>query len=122
MHMRTSSSVTDHPRSRGEHTKQKPLDPWEMGSSPLTRGALIEIRLDLAHRRIIPAHAGSTGARPVAGAPGEDHPRSRGEHVGHDWLVGHCTGSSPLTRGAHISGSDWRGRNGIIPAHAGSTA
>ena len=99
---RRRPSSRDQPRSRGEHPaarKRRPLDP-----------------------RIIPAHAGSTGHEFVLGSHTVDHPRSRGEHpyrVARDRTSG---GSSPLTRGAQPLKNGTVPRDGIIPAHAGSTA
>ena len=50
------------------------------------------------------------------------HPRSRGEN----WLA-FCaawsfSGSSPLTRGKHITKKEGKPSLGLIPAHAGKTA
>ena len=70
---------------------------------------------------LIPAHAGKTrpgeGAGPFYGA----HPRSRGEN---DWTLLKALvmpGSSPLTRGKHLSAMFDRSAGGLIPAHAGKT-
>ena len=92
------------------------------GSSPHTRGALVGFRRRRAHRRIIPAYAGSTN---VGDAPGEgagDHPRIRGEHFSTTGDPGAPVGSSPHTRGAHEANSLDGQTIGIIPAYAGSTA
>ena len=91
------------------------------GSSPLTRGAPDAPTAGGDSVGIIPAHAGSTMLRLTWRAPGQDHPRSRGEHGNvRSHAVAHV-GSSPLTRGAQcfecVSFADLR----IIPAHAGST-
>ena len=54
--------AADHPRSRGEHLATAVWGIPDFGSSPLTRGALVQ-PLDEDHEaRIIPAHAGSTHA------------------------------------------------------------
>ena len=72
--------------------------------------------------RIIPAYAGSTVQRYLAGWRRADHPRLGGErttNVPRAQIGGQ--GSSPHTRGAR-SGSIFRDiRNRIIPAYAGST-
>ena len=112
------------------------------GSSPHTRGALMEAVHAQAKSRIIPAYAGST-IRTAAGWLGSaDHPRIRGQHV--TPLPGEtlACGSSPHTRGApstaHIAALTPRDHprirgehrkkqvaisvnTWIIPAYAGST-
>ncbi len=97
---RTGSSGA-HPRSRGEHFT---ISTWAiavLGSSPLTRGALLVGARIPTVRGLIPAHAGST-CTTVAGAGWwRAHPRSRGEHSRRRSAVD----------AAH----------GLIPAHAGST-
>ncbi len=50
----------DHPRSRGEHGCLPPVELWQMGSSPLARGAHLFIQAQRQERGIIPARAGST--------------------------------------------------------------
>ena len=50
------------------------------GSSPLTRGAPIVVRVLEARGRLIPAHAGSTLLGDVRIRGRKAHPRSRGEH------------------------------------------
>ena len=92
------------------------------GSSPLTRGAPTRYLRTPAACGIIPAHAGSTSGLRTTELRKLDHPRSRGEHL---QLVTESVadlGSSPLTRGARVSGSAGVGGCGIIPAHAGSTS
>ena len=111
----------DHPRIRGEHTCRS--SPFETpgGSSPHTRGALVDVVKPADRQRIIPAYAGSTRYVDMAAYRLEDHPRIRGEHVTTS-LSGSCiSGSSPHTRGARDDlFSDTLGA-GIIPAYAGST-
>ena len=71
---------------------------------------------------LIPAHAGSTILAGLMDKALRAHPRSRGEHaiVEGDDFSG--AGSSPLTRGALGSTSRDEHQQGLIPAHAGSTA
>ena len=71
--------------------------------------------------RLIPAHAGSTGALVTGGAHAGAHPRSRGEHVGLVHRGFNNAGSSPLTRGALAGKAKLAHTHGLIPAHAGST-
>ena len=97
----SDSSISDHPRIRGEHKNWATRWAAPEGSSPHTRGAP-----DLRHERrvdgrIIPAYAGSTNAPSRTPESSSDHPRIRGEHDG---------------------GLDRQGRGRrIIPAYAGST-
>ena len=50
----------DHPRIRGEHVSVPTVRAAHVGSSPHTRGARVDERLQLGRERIIPAYAGST--------------------------------------------------------------
>ena len=116
-----SGDVAAHPRSRGEHLKNKNWAVVEMGSSPLTRGAPNLLFQKMQEQGLIPAHAGST---PILGRRGlllGAHPRSRGEHLVDDVLNVGEFGSSPLTRGARTGERARQSLEGLIPAHAGST-
>ena len=130
-----------HPRSRGEHQPVLLHVRNFPGSSPLTRGA----QLDLVELRrqpgLIPAHAGSTRGNTSNRGEVGAHPRPRGEHMSIVVSFPRVSGSSPLTRGALIivdgtamsmgSSPLTRGARphpvstsfylGLIPAHAGST-
>ena len=50
------------------------------------------------------------------------HPRSRGENGAATNEPSFTAGSSPLTRGKHLSAMFDRSAGGLIPAHAGKTA
>ena len=91
------------------------------GSSPHTRGALKAKFTGLAHVRIIPAYAGSTGVVFGWGGVVEDHPRIRGEHITVRNHARLADGSSPHTRGAPGLDVETRAASRIIPAYAGST-
>ena len=52
-----------HPRSRGENVSPSARRAVARGSSPLTRGKRRLTRSELAHARLIPAHAGKTTAQ-----------------------------------------------------------
>ena len=52
--------AADHPRIRGEHSRNCDNPRASVGSSPHTRGALEELRQPESLGRIIPAYAGST--------------------------------------------------------------
>ena len=70
----------DHPRIRGEHISCSRFVPAIMGSSPHTRGALLDDPQQPWRPGIIPAYAGSTKGLSRALSPPWDHPRIRGEH------------------------------------------
>ena len=54
------ASVSAHPRSRGEHLDLVCECRGALGSSPLTRGALVGVEDAVNGDGLIPAHAGST--------------------------------------------------------------
>ena len=91
------------------------------GSSPLTRGKLPVLGLQLSGPGLIPAHAGKTPYRAPTSPGLRAHPRSRGENEEQLFEYLDTAGSSPLTRGkraaAHAGPPDLR----LIPAHAGKT-
>ena len=110
-----------HPRSRGENVIGKLLSAVGEGSSPLTRGKPDRTVVVRPPERLIPAHAGKTS--PIR-ADSNDiwaHPRSRGENGHHVVRLWAARGSSPLTRGKLRRRLGRRGRQGLIPAHAGKT-
>ena len=91
------------------------------GSSPLTRGKRLRVRMHAPGRGLIPAHAGKTRMRSIPRQRCGAHPRSRGENSPSTTPGTSCGGSSPLTRGK-LAGSGRRvGGRGLIPAHAGKT-
>ena len=97
---RCTKTPKAHPRSRGEHHAALVGDTRPQGSSPLTRGALLEVPKCAVKVGLIPVHAGSTTLVADFKSLDRAHPRSRGEH-GLEGLIGiGQTGSSPLTRGA----------------------
>ena len=110
-----------HPRSRGENHRGHFAPPPGAGSSPLTRGKRETGRSDVSLIRLIPAHAGKTLRSARLSSPGWAHPRSRGENSMVTVTRAGSRGSSPLTRGKRLCGSDDRLDLGLIPAHAGKT-
>ena len=111
----------DHPRIRGEHSPVEPSYSKHEGSSPHTRGALLQYIPAVGLCRIIPAYAGST-SRTRPGLPRRtDHPRIRGEHKNCATRWAAPEGSSPHTRGALRDRAIRRHPPRIIPAYAGST-
>ena len=118
----TCGARRDHPRIRGEHSGGSGSGSTWAGSSPHTRGALIEGGGVYRFDGIIPAYAGSTSPSTVPVSSCWDHPRIRGEHHRMDPTITRRSGSSPHTRGALIAQHHHSRKAGIIPAYAGSTA
>jgi len=120
----TSASVStsgDHPRAGGEHDAHRGRPTLAHGSSPRRRGARDRPAGRRALRRIIPAQAGSTYHRRVAGCTMGDHPRAGGEHTLSGRRDRRSQGSSPRRRGARTMNVADDLALGIIPAQAGST-
>ena len=69
-----------HPRSRGENRRFRSLLATLPGSSPLTRGKPLLLMVCISAFRLIPAHAGKTGASGPFWRRCPAHPRSRGEN------------------------------------------
>ena len=113
--------VTAHPRSRGENSPTEVFRSGSTGSSPLTRGKRGLAPDARVYRRLIPAHAGKTGARSRARWPAPAHPRSRGENAVSGPTGQMCYGSSPLTRGKLCVEAVPCVAHRLIPAHAGKT-
>ena len=113
--------VGDHPRIRGEHMRRSTSRGWRRGSSPHTRGALLNVDQMVVAERIIPAYAGSTPPWPGLRRRRSDHPRIRGEHPPGPATYCPWPGSSPHTRGALSDHDDHKRAGRIIPAYAGST-
>ena len=110
-----------HPRLRGADVSCCGWVSGWVGSSPLTRGGLIELLPPLCRARLIPAYAGRTPKRarpePNFGA----HPRLRGADGGKVTCPSGASGSSPLTRGGLIATVRRNPPGGLIPAYAGRT-
>ena len=112
---------TDHPRSRGEYTRPRPVSIHGGGSSPLSRGIPSAADTTDPVSGIIPALAGNTPPDPHGPGNRGDHPRSRGEYSDTATPPGLTVGSSPLSRGILLTLLPWLGAGGIIPALAGNT-
>ena len=93
------SSLTAHPRSRGENFEETSLLASCPGPSPLTRGKPQLLADGLVQARLIPAHAGKTSGASHPHGTNAAHPRSRGENLTRTCRDLIYTGSSPLTRG-----------------------
>ena len=110
-----------HSRSRGENVDWFRSYLLPVGSSPLTQGKRCPRQHPWRPTGLIPAHAGKTRQCPPWFPDRTAHPRSRGENLV-DSLYGVLrAGSSPLTRGKHISARLDALDEGLIPAHAGKT-
>ena len=116
------SGSAAHPRSRGENTADDALTQQPAGSSPLTRGKPLGSFIRDDADRLIPAHAGKTGAGSPPTSDRRAHPRSRGENDAQPRSDAKAGGSSPLTRGKRRAQHKKGPRRGLIPAHAGKTS
>ena len=117
----TSSSVRDHPRSRGVYCRPRRWRPLSTGSSPLARGLRSAPEMILGVRRIIPARAGFTYSLSSCVRRIADHPRSRGVYRTARTRSPSGRGSSPLARGLQPPARGFGAAPGIIPARAGFT-
>ena len=118
---RTASSWPDHPRSCGANLMTAWTYGVANGSSPLVRGQRVDLVLDLALGRIIPARAGPTCDIDTYALDAEDHPRSCGANCSRYLIIMSVIGSSPLVRGQPVRGASERQQFRIIPARAGPT-
>ena len=73
--------VGAHPRSRGENGKARSWLCTGGGSSPLTRGKLLQVAEGERVHGLIPAHAGKTMRSRCWPRQCTAHPRSRGENT-----------------------------------------
>ncbi len=110
-----------HPRSRGENAPALFRARRWRGSSPLTRGKLLQVAEGERVHGLIPAHAGKTYEAHALAIQTGDHPHSRGENRGYCRTSGNSAGSSPLMRGKRKQGCQVNVVQGLIPAHAGKT-
>ena len=117
-----SSSGTAHPRSRGENSNAADRSTPAGGSSPLTRGKLVEGARLFDVVGLIPAHAGKTPLVSHRAISRPAHPRSRGENEYQVRKSVTVRGSSPLTRGKRDNDVSGRRQARLIPAHAGKTS
>ena len=94
----------------------------DTGSSPLTRGKRLCRASPTLPGRLIPAHAGKTGATTSCPGAPPAHPRSRGENAVPRTDRRRQRGSSPLTRGKPVGARTRSVSDRLIPAHAGKTS
>ena len=112
----------DHPRLRGEHEYNEGKELRRLGSSPPTRGTLINMAKQNFNFRIIPAYAGNTALRVPIWTVHQDHPRIRGEHSKSRHCILTRLGSPPHTRGTLVCNIVDYVTARITPAYAGNTA
>ena len=112
---------TDHPRACGANLASRRFHHGLSGSSPRMRGKPPLSFSCWTAPRIIPAHAGQTCERHVAGGIPSDHPRACGANSGLTYPIPSVAGSSPRMRGKLECGHELAGLLRIIPAHAGQT-
>ena len=110
-----------HPRACGENVREAPRDVDRAGSSPRMRGKLKTKIRGNPLRRLIPAHAGKTGASSPSSPSSSAHPRACGENRLAEWDEYISEGSSPRMRGKQVVADSQHLKGGLIPAHAGKT-
>ena len=71
----------DHPRMRGEDSREKNTQTYIMGSPPHARGRLTSLAAAYNLERITPACAGKTVRHGRLAQVMADHPRMRGEDL-----------------------------------------
>ena len=116
------TSVWDHPRVCGEHSKNMLDECEERGSSPRMRGTPLVVPVRGLPRGIIPAYAGNTHAWTSLATNSRDHPRVCGEHDTLERHGGFRPGSSPRMRGTLRPVASCTPSARIIPAYAGNTS
>ena len=115
------SSSRAHPRLRGADNREELNQRTQAGSSPLTRGGLVE-QFNVARvHGLIPAYAGRTQFGGHSPRGRRAHPRLRGADRTLDTGVGEHRGSSPLTRGGRQTSQSQLRLGGLIPDYAGRT-
>ncbi|SAI67733.1 Domain of uncharacterised function (DUF2825) [Bordetella ansorpii] len=110
-----------HPRIRGEHFLGAAMAEITIGSSPHTRGTLVDLAGVWRGGRFIPAYAGNTSGTSESTAATPVHPRIRGEHCFGMPARRSKAGSSPHTRGTLEHGLAQVTDGRFIPAYAGNT-
>ena len=91
--------TADHPRACGANKARRRRHLTARGSSPRMRGKLRSGHDVQAALRIIPAHAGQTGASSLRRGEESDHPRACGANDYKEYANKLKDGSSPRMRG-----------------------
>ena len=113
---------TAHPRACGDHPDGRESEGELSGSSPRVRGPRAGPGHLVDDLRLIPARAGTTGARPRHHPPDPAHPRACGDHEGATATGVAGAGSSPRVRGPRHPVLRGGGDERLIPARAGTTS
>ena len=116
-----NSTDAVHPRLRGELGEYASRLHICDGSSPLTRGTLINGYLLTKLARFIPAYAGNSSAINLSVTVNPVHPRLRGELKKAKLQPSIRSGSSPLTRGTQRTERIRYRLGRFIPAYAGNS-
>ena len=114
-------SPRDHPRTRGDKERWKPVVADLVGSPSHTRGQVQFTFLGKESDGITPAHAGTRRTRHAFTQNVRDHPRTRGDKNLHRCRCRCSAGSPPHTRGQAITLKANQRRERITPAHAGTS-
>ena len=109
-----------HPRARGEQGEDSARSRPKAGSSPRTRGTVLESLIGDLALRFIPAHAGNRVDPARFARTRSVHPRARGEQYSSSVITVPARGSSPRTRGTVAHAVSTGGQHRFIPAHAGN--
>ena len=121
LHISSSGSGQDHPRSRGKDQWQVSEMPPEIGSPPLAREGPKATKQEDGKVGITPARAGRTVGIRAINSASKDHPRSRGKDVTVVTVLRSLLGSPPLAREGHVRRDVGCAFFGITPARAGRT-
>ena len=116
-----SSTMSEHPRVRGENGRTSRTRLMRKGTSPRARGKPPPVGKRPGRSRNIPACVGKTFGYQCSWLPWQEHPRVRGENHHPGDLAVARGGTSPRARGkqAHLEPARPVPRN--IPACAGKT-
>ena len=113
--------MKDHPRTCGEKPNRLLAVSLMAGSPPHMRGKGRKLRTHLPPEGITPAHAGKSGGDDFLSGLFGDHPRTCGEKICMQLIMGCCTGSPPHMRGKGDFTPFRPVETGITPAHAGKS-
>ena len=109
----------DHPRTRGEKPRKRPLHSGRRGSPPHSRGKVYDLVYGCDEAGITPALAGKSLLDSIKNYGLWDHPRTRGEKLFSMNRGYSVKGSPPHSRGKVEYTSSKPVETGITPALAG---
>ena len=117
----SAMSIRDHPRMRGEDTRNRQPFQTNFGSPPHARGRRFAVASHRDNKGITPACAGKTRRAPAAPGRTRDHPRMRGEDTPRSPPPEWTSGSPPHARGRRPLLASQQRLLRITPACAGKT-